>query len=312
VIDLEYDDVDAAFAESVARLCQARLLRPAGATPARSYEWSHEWWHSVAELGILALTTPDGGGTVTTVAAAMESLGNADAPGPFVETFIAVQLLGAAEAAAVVAGDEVVAVKTSDIVAWLPIASAVIELDAGNAYRARVTEPVVAVDSLAGEPWGRAGLERLDDLGDPTRAVAVGDVAAAAYLVGEADHLLTAAAVYAGDRVQFKNPIGNFQAVAHPLADCHLRLAAARTVTRIAAHAIDSGDQHAAAASATARRSATKAALETAYQAHQTYGAIGFTIEGPVGNRSAKIRQTSLAGHGAGAGIEHILRQRGL
>ena len=132
------------------------------------------------------------------------------------------------------------------------------------------------------------------------------------YLVGEADHLLTTAARYAADRVQFKNPIGNFQAVAHPLADCHVRLSAARTVTRIAAHAIDTGDQHAPAAAATARRSATKAALGTAYQVHQTYGAIGFTVEGPVGNRSAKIRQTSLAGHSTGAGVEHILRQRGL
>jgi alkylation response protein AidB-like acyl-CoA dehydrogenase len=308
VIDLEYDDVDAAFAESVARLCEARLARAAGVTPA----WSHEWWRAAGELGILALTTPDGGGTVTTVAAAMESLGNADAPGPFVETFIAVQSLAEADAAALVTGDEVVAVKTGETIAWLPIASSVIELDAGHAYRARVTEPIVAVDSLAGEPWGRAKLERLDDLGDATRAIAVGDVAAAAYLVGEADHLLTAAARYAADRVQFKNPIGNFQAVAHPLADCYMRLAAARTVTRIAAHAIDSGDQHAAAASATARCSATKAALETAYRTHQTYGAIGFTIEGPIGNRSAKIRQMSLAGHSTSAGIEHILRQRGL
>jgi alkylation response protein AidB-like acyl-CoA dehydrogenase len=308
VIDLEYDDVDEAFAESVARLCDARLAHAAGVTPA----WSHEWWHAVAELGILALTTPDGGGTVTTIAAAMESLGKADAPGPFVETVLAVQLLGDADAAAVVSGEQVVTIKTGDAVAWLPIASAVIELDGDRAHLARVSEPVAPVDSLAGEPWGRAALERLEDLGDATAAVAVGDVAAAAYLVGEADHLLTGAARYAADRVQFKNPIGNFQAVAHPLADCHLRLAAARTVTRIAAHAIDTADPHATAAAATARRSATNAALETAYQAHQTYGAIGFTVEGPVGNRSAKIRQTSLAGHRTGAGIEHILRQRGL
>ena len=133
MIDLEYDDVDAAFADSVARLCDARLVRAAGVTPV----WSHEWWRAVAELGILGLTTPDGGGSVTTVAAAMESLGDADAPGPLVETFIAVQLLGE-DAAAVVTGDEVVAVKTSETIAWLPIASAVIELDAGHAYRARV------------------------------------------------------------------------------------------------------------------------------------------------------------------------------
>jgi alkylation response protein AidB-like acyl-CoA dehydrogenase len=154
--------------------------------------------------------------------------------------------------------------------------------------------------------------ERIDALGDAGRAIAVGDVAAAAYVVGEATHLLAGAARYAADRVQFKNAIGNFQAIAHPLADCHLRLSAARTVTRIAAHAVDVDDQHAAAAAATARRSATNAALETAYHAHQTYGAMGFTVEGPIGNRSARIRQTSLAGHRPGAGADLILRQRGL
>ena len=308
MIDLEYDDVDAAFGESVAGLCEAKLAHVAGETPT----WTRGWWRAVAELGVLGLTTPDGGGTVTTVAAVMEALGAADAPGPFVETFLALQVLGDVATAAVVDGDEVVTVATADTIAWLPIASTVIELEDARAYRARPVAPVASFGSLAGESWGRAELERLDDLGDARRAIAVGDVAAAAYLVGEATHLLAGAAGYAADRIQFKNAIGNFQAVAHPLADCHLRVVAARTVTRIAAHALDAEDQHAAAAAATARRSATGAALETAYQAHQTYGAMGFTVEGPIGNRSARIRQTSLAGHRSGAGVEHILRQRGL
>ena len=143
MIDLEYDDVDEAFAESVARLCDARLAHAAGVTPA----WSHEWWHAVAELGILALTTPDGGGTVTTIAAAMESLGKADAPGPFVETVLAVQLLGDADAAAVVSGEQVVTIKTGDAVAWLPIASygRLLEL-LDKASRDAGLPPVGAVD----------------------------------------------------------------------------------------------------------------------------------------------------------------------
>jgi alkylation response protein AidB-like acyl-CoA dehydrogenase len=308
VIDLNYDDVDAAFGDSIAGLCESKLARPAG----ESAEWTHDWWRALAELGVLGLTTPDGGGTVTTVAAVMEALGASDAPGPFVETFIALQLLGESDLATVATGDQLVTVKTADAIAWLPIASIVVEIDDDRAYSARPAGPVAAIGSLAGEPWGRAELQRLDDLGDAGLALAVGDVAAAAYLVGEATHLLTNAARYAADRVQFKNAIGNFQAIAHPLADCHLRLAAARTLTRTAAHALDTGGQHALAAAATARRSATKAALETAYHAHQTYGAMGFTVEGPIGNRSAKIRQTSLAGRRAGAGTEHILQQRGL
>src|SRR4029079_3512392 len=94
-----------------------------------------------ADLGVLGLTTPDGGGTLTTVAAVMEALGAADAPGPFVETFMALQVLGETDVVAVAAGDEIVTVMTSDTIAWLPIASTVIEIDGDRAYRARPAEP---------------------------------------------------------------------------------------------------------------------------------------------------------------------------
>jgi alkylation response protein AidB-like acyl-CoA dehydrogenase len=83
-------------------------------------------------------------------------------------------------------------------------------------------------------------------------------------------------------------------------------------LTRIAAHTMDSTGEFPLAAAATARRSATKAALDAAFQVHQAYGAMGFTVEGPVGNRSAKIRQTSLAGRRPGDGNDHILQRRGL
>ncbi len=307
MIDLEYDDVDAAFAQSVGRLCTARVDQAAGAVPS----WSETWWREVAELGVLALGTPDGG-TVTTIAATMEQLGQANAPGPFVETFVAVQLLDAERVDAIVAGAQVATVTSSNLVPWLPLAETVIEIDGSHAHLARVAGEVVQVDSLAGEPWGRAVIERVEDLGEASAALAIGDVAAAAYMVGEADHLVRGAAAYAADRVQFRTPIGNFQAVAHPLADCYLRVAAARTLTRIAAHTIDTGGATTLAAAATARRSATRAALDTAFQVHQAYGAMGFTVEGPVGNRSAKIRQTSLAGRGLGDGTDHILQGRGL
>ena len=307
MIDLDYDDVDAAFAQSVGRLCTARLDQTAGTVPS----WSEAWWREVAELGVLALGTP-GGGTVTTIAATMEQLGQANAPGPFVETFLAVQLLDAERVEAIVTGARVATVTTSNLVPWLPIAETVIEIDGSRAYLARIAGDVVSVDSLAGEPWGRAAIERVDDLGDASAALAIGDVAAAAYMVGEAEHLVRGAAAYAADRIQFRTPIGNFQAVAHPLAECFLRVTAARTLARIAAYTIDMGASSPLGAAATARRSATRAALDAAFQVHQAYGAMGFTVEGPVGNRSAKIRQTSLAGRGLGDGTDHILQERGL
>jgi alkylation response protein AidB-like acyl-CoA dehydrogenase len=132
------------------------------------------------------------------------------------------------------------------------------------------------------------------DLGPARGAIAIADVALAAYLAGCGDFLLRNVAAYAADRVQFRKPIGSFQSVAHPLADCFVQLTSARTLARLGAHAIDNGLPAASVAAATARLSATRAALHTALQAHQTYGAMGFTVEGPIGSRSARIRQLSL------------------
>jgi alkylation response protein AidB-like acyl-CoA dehydrogenase len=306
VIDFEYDDIDAALADSVRRLCESRLAPAHERRPGVPAAF----WRDLAALGVLGLATEAGGGSVTTVAAAMETLGHADAPGPLVETMIAVQLLDGELAEAVAAGAEIATVAITQPVAWLPSATVIVEIDGDGAHLATAKGEVTHVGSLAGDPWGTAVLERRRRLGDCGRALAVGDVAAAAYLVGEAQQLLTAAAAYACDRVQFKVPIASFQAVAHPLADCFLRLTAARTVTRIAAHAIDT-QSDAASAAATARRSATRAALDTSFRVHQTYGAMGFTVEGPVGGRSARIRQTSLAGLAGGA-TERILATKGL
>jgi len=308
VIDFEYDDIDGALADSVRALCGARLAQPSASAQG---VLDTVWWRELADLGVLGLATEVGGGTVTTVAASMEQLGYFDAPGPLVETFAGTQVLPADHVESVAAGTSVVTVTSSNLVPWLAAADLIVEFSGGEAYLAKPSGPADEVSSLAHEPWGRCTLERLAPLGDATRAVAVGDVAAGAYLVGEATQLLSAAAAYASDRVQFKTPIASFQAISHPLADCYLQVTAARALVRRAAYVIDTASPDAVSAAATARRSATRAALATAWRAHQTYGAMGFTVEGPIGNRSAKIRQVSLAATVAGSG-DRILTRWGL
>ena len=92
----------------------------------------------------------------------------------------------------------------------------------------RVT--IEAVETLAGEPWGRVALERLAPVDDARRrrALVIGDVAVAAYLVGAAGHLVAITSQWLQDRVQFGRPIGQFQSLAHPLADVAIRTRAAR------------------------------------------------------------------------------------
>jgi Acyl-CoA dehydrogenase, C-terminal domain len=240
------------------------------------------------------LTTPEGGGTASTMAAVMEELGRAFVGGPLVATFAANQLLPDDERTAVGAGDAVVTLGSPPLIPWAPIADLIIELEAGNAWLSVADGPIRPVDTLAGEPWGRCALRRGLDLGPAAGSTAFANCALAAYVTGAGQALLDAAVAYARDRSQFGRSIGEFQAVAHPLGECAIRLHAASVLTKLAAEALARGDADRHQAAATARVSASNASLAAAYQAHQTFGAMGFAEEGPVGTRSALIRQLTL------------------
>lgn len=288
MITLDFDDADAELAASLRRFCDETSLVEEGTDLSRSY------WKGLADLGVLGLATREGGGGATTIAAAMEVLGRADAPGPLAATFVAGQLVDDAARGRIASGDDVVSVGSALLFPWLPVAEIVIELDGSHAHLATVSGDIEEVQTLGGEPWGRARVERLVDLGDAHAALAVGNVAIAAFLAGSGARALEDAAAYAGDRVQFRQSIGSFQAVAHPMAEAYIRLTAARTLARCAAFALDNADPAAASAAATARLSASKAAMAAAFHCHQAYGALGFTVEGPLGTRSARIRQVAM------------------
>jgi hypothetical protein len=92
-------------------------------------------------------------------------------------------------------------------------------------------------------------------------------------LLGLASAMLDSAAEYAGQRVQFGQPIGTFQAVKHRLAD----VLVARNAGAVAADAAWSGD--ASLAAAVAKCLAGRAFLLAAENCLQVLGAIGFTTE---------------------------------
>jgi hypothetical protein len=227
---------------------------------------------------------------------------------------MATQLVGPPARERLASGDHVASVGSPPLLPWAPVAEVFVELAPDGAWRARPAGDVEPVDTLAGEPWGRVALQRVEPVDETARrrAIAVGDTAVAAYLAGAAGHLVAITSQWLRDRVQFGRPIAEFQSLAHPLADVEIRTRAARALTRTAAYAVDTTPERAGAPAATARLSATRAAVDATYRAHQSFGALGFTVEGPVARVGQRVRQVSLHPPGPAAARQTALATAGL
>ena len=287
--ELDFDAAQRAVSAAVAAFCAARC-GPA-VVRAAAQRFPRELWRELAAQGVLALLTPEGDGGAVELVAALEPLGKAAFPGPLAQSFLATQLLGPEERAAVASGEAIVAVGAPPLLPWAAEAEVFVELAGGRAFRARPAGAVERVETLGGEPWGRVALSRGAELPGLPRALAVYAIALAAYLAGAGQGLVEATAAHARTRRQFGRAIGEFQAVAHPLAECWIRLGAAESLARSAAWRLDAGEPDAFASAAAARISARRAALESAHVCHQLFGAQGIALEGPVFHVSRRIRQ---------------------
>jgi hypothetical protein len=295
-LDLAFDDAQQALQEAVAQMCRARCGDDA--VRALAGRFPREPWRALAELGVLGIGTPEGEGGALELAAACEALGRAVFPGPLVATVLAVRLLPEAERRRVASGEAVACVAVPPELPWGPHADVFVELDAAaeRAWLARPAGAMEAVATLGGEPWGRGALVRGPGLAGLPGALVWADVARAAYLAAAGRRLVDDAAEHARTRKQFGRAIGEFQAVAHPLADAAIALDGAGVLARSAAWRIDShgdGAAESAASAAAARISAVRAALGAVHTCHQVFGAVGITVEGPAFHVSRRIRQVA-------------------
>ena len=300
-LDLAWDDGQQAIADALAHFCRERCGEDATRDPSDAFPTA--LWRELAELGVLAIGSPEGEGGPREIAAAMESLGHAVFPGPLVASFFAVQLLPEKQRCAVADGSAVVSLGTPPLMPWAPHADLFIELQGERAWLAHGQRDAEALErTLGGELWGRVELTRERELEGVARARQLAQMAAAAYLAAAGQRLIADAAEHARTRKQFGRAIGEFQAVAHPLADSHMRLSAARALARAAACELADGGDRCAALSAAASLSAGAAALESVNVCHQVFGAIGITLEGPVFHVSRRIRQLASLPPGTGGG----------
>lgn len=305
---LALDAEQSALAASVRRFCD-EAYKDDGEVVRRVFD--RQLWARLAELGVLMLATEEGGGGALHVVAVMTELGRVAFPGPLAQTLIAGQLLQDKDRARMTSGASIVAVAAeSPRVPWAPLADIFIKLDRdGFAYRAVPASDITPLETLGGEPWGDVELDTSDRLGAVERPLALGDIALAAYLAGGARRIVAIAADYVKHRRQFGRSLGEFQAVAHPLAECEALAAAALESTLFAAHHFDAGTPGYAAIAAAARLSATEAATRAAYAGHQALGGMGF-VEGTLLSVLTRASRTvSLAPPGLEATREAALRR---
>lgn len=229
-------------------------------------------WASVAEAGVFAVAVPEefgGAGRLPVeLVVAAEELGRAAAPGPYVETLAAAELLGESP--------------------WLPrIAEgeAIVSLAVPHALDADVADLVLTADKVE-----RKAGEALASL-DPARRLfrvegASGGGAAftdfgvllcAAQQVGIGQALLDVSVEYAKTRQQFGRPIGEYQAIKHHLASAMVELEFARPLLYGAA--LSYGTPDFARDVSAAKVAASEASYGLAKTALQVHGAIGYTDE---------------------------------
>lgn len=128
----------------------------------------------------------------------------------------------------------------------------------------------LAADAMLGGGQAGAAIARLQDLGA---------MALAAEMIGAAEAALQLTVSYAGDRVQFGQPIGSFQGVKHPLAEMYVDIESFKSLVYYAAWCLDEGHEDAALAASRAKAYASEAFARIGLDAIQLHGGIAYTWE---------------------------------
>jgi acyl-CoA dehydrogenase len=145
----------------------------------------------------------------------------------------------------------------------------------------------VTAENVVGEV-GEGFRQMLDGLNEERLVIA-------AECVGLGEAALDAAADYANEREVFGRPIGQNQAIQHPLAEAYARVQAAKSVVYGAARSVEGENPTAVGARAnTAKFLAADAAFDAADAAVQTHGGFGVAREYDVERFFREARLTRL------------------
>jgi alkylation response protein AidB-like acyl-CoA dehydrogenase len=117
----------------------------------------------------------------------------------------------------------------------------------------------------------------------------------AAQAIGAAQGALDAALDYAGEREQFDQKIGEFQAIEHKLAEMATNVEAARSLAYRAASHVEAGEEGRAMRFASmAKLFASERAVDVADEAIQVHGGAGYVTDHPVERYYRDARVTKI------------------
>lgn len=283
-------------------------------------EWPRMLWDTIDQSGLMLAAAPESaGGAGLSLGEAFSLLriaGRYAAPLPFAETIMASALLGHADMeipsgplSFAAAGPDV-SLRASSAKNALHLAGDSSALWARHAPWIVVAIPhkegtwvgkvrrdaidVQARANIAGEPRDEISFDGLvlvdGDFGSVKHikdAFRLAALSRCVLMAGALESILSMSVKYALDRQQFGRPIGKFQAVQQQIAVLAGEVAAAIRASDAAMEAFGSRHEHHEIAIAKARIG--EAASRGAAIAHQVHGAMGFTHEHPLHQRTRRL-----------------------
>jgi alkylation response protein AidB-like acyl-CoA dehydrogenase len=293
--------VSEAFAALFEKQATPQRVRAAESSPSIGFD--QLLWRHYADMGALGIGVPSdcggGDGGLLELALVAEEAGRRIAPIPVAETAAAARALGRLGEkellGPVLTGSVIVSLATQvgplsqQMLVDGAIADAVLALDgAAVVYVTRPDE----LPKTAGRNLGALPLGRWDAPGTTTVlaegsdactifAAAIDEVRVlrAAALVGLASEAIGIGSRYAVVREAFGQPIGMYQAVAHPFADAVAALDGAQLLVHKACWALDSAQDDAGALAAMAFVFAAETAYQATAHSLHVHGGYGFMEE---------------------------------
>lgn len=242
-------------------------------------------WSALAEQGLLAVVVPEQWGGLGLGAVEMcrlqEEAGFAACPEPFLEAALAGMFM---PSEALASGGLMVSVASDEHPLFLhgEHAGEFLYATPEKLLRFRDTDAQIqrqmSVDG-ARHLYAVSAANHEEIEGDAQALIAHGRLYAAAQLLGLGRRLLDLSQSYVSERQQFGRPIGQFQAVSHPLVDVAKELLFAESLLYRAAWLLDANHPEAHRAVAMAKAELSEAAQQAAHASLQVHGAMGYSYE---------------------------------